>query len=231
MISKELTLILPTKNHEQLISEKIEYVSEFLLQNFEKHEIIIVSNGSREENTNLIKELSIPNIVHLIYETSGKGFAVREGIKNSKYNFVLICDSDFSVDIKFIKDFFKNGLPISEFVVGSRKIIGSFVEKSPFIRLISGGLFTFLTKYYLKIKISDTQCGFKLVDKTRFFNIDTYSSDDFFFDVELFILATDLNLSISEVPVHYIHNNQTSVNLLSDSLRMFLKILRFKRLF
>ena len=87
MISKELTLILPTKNHEQLISEKIEYVSEFLLQNFEKHEIIIVSNGSREENTNLIKELSIPNIVHLIYETSGKGFAVREGIKNSKYNF------------------------------------------------------------------------------------------------------------------------------------------------
>lgn len=231
MISKELTLILPTKNHEKLISEKIEYVSEFLLQNFEKHEIIIVSNGSREENTNLIKELSIPNIVHLIYETSGKGFAVREGIKNSKYNFVLICDSDFSVDIKFIKDFFKNGLPISEFVVGSRKIIGSFVEKSPFIRLISGGLFTFLTKYYLKIKISDTQCGFKLVDKTRFFNIDTYSSDDFFFDVELFILATDLNLSISEVPVHYIHNNQTSVNLLSDSLRMFLKILRFKRLF
>jgi dolichyl-phosphate beta-glucosyltransferase len=231
VISKELTLILPTKNHEKLISEKIEYVSEFLLQNFEKHEIIIVSNGSREENTNLIKELSIPNIVHLIYETSGKGFAVREGIKNSKYNFVLICDSDFSVDIKFIKDFFKNGLPISEFVVGSRKIIGSFVEKSPFIRLISGGLFTFLTKYYLKIKISDTQCGFKLVDKTRFFNIDTYSSDDFFFDVELFILATDLNLSISEVPVHYIHNNQTSVNLLSDSLRMFLKILRFKRLF
>lgn len=231
MISKELTLILPTKNHEKLISEKIEYVSEFLIQNFEKHEIIIVSNGSREENTNLIKELSIPNIVHLIYETSGKGFAVREGIKNSKYNFVLICDSDFSVDIKFIKDFFKNGLPISEFVVGSRKIIGSFVEKSPFIRLISGGLFTFLTKYYLKIKISDTQCGFKLVDKTRFFNIDTYSSDDFFFDVELFILATDLNLSISEVPVHYIHNNQTSVNLLSDSLRMFLKILRFKRLF
>jgi len=231
VISKELTLILPTKNHEKLISEKIEYVSEFLIQNFEKHEIIIVSNGSREENTNLIKELSIPNIVHLIYETSGKGFAVREGIKNSKYNFVLICDSDFSVDIKFIKDFFKNGLPISEFVVGSRKIIGSFVEKSPFIRLISGGLFTFLTKYYLKIKISDTQCGFKLVDKTRFFNIDTYSSDDFFFDVELFILATDLNLSISEVPVHYIHNNQTSVNLLSDSLRMFLKILRFKRLF
>ncbi len=229
MISKELTLVMPTKNHEGLILDNLKYIDSYLKNNFTKYEIVIVSNGSSEDNVNLIKQNNSNFINHLIFKQSGKGFAVREGIKKSSYKYILICDADLSVDIKFVKKFFKDGIPLANFVVGSRKLNESSVEKTPFIRLLSGGIFTYLTKHYLGINISDTQCGFKLIDKSKFLNCDKYYSNDFFYDVELFLLAKKLFLSVTEVPVQYIHNNKSSLRLFSDSIQMFFKLISIKK--
>ena len=51
----------------------------------------------------------------------------------------------------------------------------------------------------------------------------------FFYDVELFLLAKKLFLSVTEVPVKYIHNNKSSISLLSDSVKMFFKIITIKK--
>ena len=229
MISEELTLVLPTKNHEGLVLENLKYIDSYLKNNFTNYEIIVVSNGSSEHNVNLLKQNNNIYINHLIFEQSGKGFAVREGIKKSSYRYILICDADLSVDIKYVKKFFENGTPLANFVVGSRKLNDSSVKKTPLIRLLSGGIFTYLTKYYLGINISDTQCGFKLIDKSQFFNCNKYNSNDFFYDVELFLLAKKSFLSVTEVPVKYIHNNKSSISLLSDSVKMFFKIITIKK--
>ena len=229
MISKEITLVLPTKNHEGLVLDNLKYIDSYLKNNFTNYEIIVVSNGSSEHNVNLLKQKNNIYINHLIFEQSGKGFAVREGIKKSSYKYILICDADLSVDIKYVKKFFENGTPLASFVVGSRKLNDSSVEKTPLIRLLSGGIFTYLTKYYLGINISDTQCGFKLIDKSQFLNCNKYNSNDFFYDVELFLLAKKLFLNVTEVPVKYIHNNKSSISLFSDSVKMFFKIITIKK--
>lgn len=229
MISEELTIVLPTKNHEGLVLDNLKYINSYLKNNFTKYEIIVVSNGSSESNLGLLNQNNSVVFNHLIFEQSGKGFAVREGIKKSTYKYILICDADLSVDIKYIKKFFKNGIPLANFVVGSRKLDDSSVKKTPLMRLLSGGIFTYLTKNYLGINISDTQCGFKLIDKSKFINCHKYHSNDFFYDVELFLLAKKLFLSIVEIPVQYIHNNKSSISLFSDSVQMFFKIITMKK--
>jgi glycosyltransferase involved in cell wall biosynthesis len=228
MISEEISLILPTKNHEKIIINNINLVIKYLKNNFSNFEILIISNDSEKENIDLIKEYDSLQINHLVYQKSGKGFAVREGIRNSSFKNVVICDADFSVSVECLNDFFRKGKPISGFVVGSRKLRDSQTISTPLIRKISGGIFTFLTKYYLKVKITDTQCGFKLIDKSIFINCDKYLSDDFYFDVELFLLAKKDKVKVTEVPVQYVHNNRSSVNLFSDSLRMLFKLLNYK---
>jgi len=228
MISSEITLILPTKNHEKLILNNISSVIQFLEKNFSNFEILIISNGSHKTNLDLISSYKSKYIKHFVYEYSGKGFAVRKGIENSTYKYLLICDADFSVDIKFIDNFFNDGLPLSSFVVGSRKLSNSQIIKTPLIRTISGGIFTYLTKHFLKIKFTDTQCGFKLIDKIEFKNSDKYFSDDFFYDVELFLLAKKNSIKISEVPVRYVHNDKSSINIIFDSFRMFIKLVSAK---
>ena len=228
MISEEITLILPTKNHEKIIVDNINSVINYLKNNFSSFEILVISNDSTKENIDLIKKNDSYQINHLVYKKSGKGFAVRKGIKNSSYKNILICDADFSVSVENLNYFFTEGKPLSGFVVGSRKLTDSETISTPLIRKISGGIFTLLTKYYLKVKITDTQCGFKLIDKSTFINCDKYLSDDFYFDVELFLLAKKDSVKVTEVPVRYVHNNKSSVNVFSDSLRMFFKLLNYK---
>ena len=220
MISEEITIILPTKNHEIFILENLDYINSYLKKYFTKYQIIVISNGSTKDNVNLLKNYKKINFEHLVYEQSGKGFAVREGLKKSSYKYALICDSDFSVDIKYIEKFFKNGNPLSGFVIGSRKLDSSIVKKTPLIRLLSGSIFTFLTRNYMRINISDTQCGFKLIDKSKFKNCKQFFSNDFFYDVELFLLAKKLFINIQEVPVEYIHNEKSSIKIFSDSFKI-----------
>ena len=74
--------MLPTKNHEGLVLDNLKYIDSYLKNNFTNYEIIVVSNGSSEHNVNLLKQNNNIYINHLIFEQSGKGFAVREGIKN-----------------------------------------------------------------------------------------------------------------------------------------------------
>ena len=229
MISEEITIILPTKNHEIFILENLDYINSYLKKNFTKYQIIVISNGSTKDNVNLLKNYKKINFDHLVYEQSGKGFAVREGLKNTSYKYALICDSDFSVDIKYIEKFFKNGNPLSGFVIGSRKLNSSIVKKTPLIRLLSGSIFTFLTRNYMRINISDTQCGFKLIDKSKFKNCKQFFSNDFFYDVELFLLAKKLFINIQEVPVEYIHNEKSSIKIFSDSFKMFLNLVSIKK--
>ena len=229
MISEEITIILPTKNHEIFILENLDYINSYLKKYFTKYQIIVISNGSTKDNVNLLKNYKKINFEHLVYEQSGKGFAVREGLKKSSYKYALICDSDFSVDIKYIEKFFKNGNPLSGFVIGSRKLDSSIVKKTPLIRLLSGSIFTFLTRNYMRINISDTQCGFKLIDKSKFKNCKQFFSNDFFYDVELFLLAKKLFINIQEVPVEYIHNEKSSIKIFSDSFKMFLNLVSIKK--
>ena len=56
MISKELTLVLPTKNQEGLVLENLKYIDSYLKNNFTNYGIIVVSNGSSEHNVNLLKQ-------------------------------------------------------------------------------------------------------------------------------------------------------------------------------
>ncbi|MDC0978156.1 glycosyltransferase [Acidimicrobiia bacterium] len=231
MLSGEISVILPTKDHEKFIYENIENILFFCEENFTEFEILIISNGSSDENMQLINNIEGSNIKHFKYTQSGKGFAVKKGLMNSKFKYSLICDSDFSVEISNLKNFFINEESLSSFVIGSRKLKDSKVESTPIRRIISGGIFTFLTKNYLDIRVSDTQCGFKLIDNSKFKNAVNFTSNNFFYDIELFLLAKQSNISVIEVPVTYTHNKESSIRLFSDSVSMLKQIFTINRIY
>ena len=80
-------------------------------EHFQDFEILIVSNGSSEENETLLKDkiYSHSKIRVNISKSVGKGSAVRWGLENAKFENVIIYDSDFSYDLQLIHDFFVNG--------------------------------------------------------------------------------------------------------------------------
>ena len=76
---ESISVVLPSKNHEKLILENFYEFKQFLHDNFNEFEILIVSNGSSKENVNLLKnKISLDQSIS-IYETeiAGKGNAVK----------------------------------------------------------------------------------------------------------------------------------------------------------
>jgi len=224
-----ITVILPTKNHENKIYVAFSHIEKYLKANYKYFEILIVSNSSLNQNIELISKLK--GVVHIITDVPGKGNAVRLGIKASKYENILICDSDLSVDITFLDHFYRNNLPIGNFITGSRRLQNSEVRGSPQIRNLSGYVFNFLVRKILKLNISDTQCGFKFIVKTKFTDCSKFLSNNYIFDIELFLLAKIQKIKIIEVPVTYIHNKNSTVNIFTDSLMMFRDIFKLKKIY
>lgn len=224
----ELTVIIPTKDDHYRVKENILHLSDFLTNNIKQFEILIISNGSSSFSTEYIDKiiLEFENIRHIKTDKSGKGLAVKIGINKSKYTNVLYCDADLSVDISEISKFVNERSLLSGFVVGNRKNKLSENLQSPLVRRISGFFYLMLIKKLFNLNYEDTQCGFKAINKNIFTNCSNYRTEGFSFDLELFLLARNENITISEVPVVYIHNKNSKVKIFKDTLLMVKEVLK-----
>tara|TARA_X000000950_G_C13886594_1_gene649100 strand:- start:1079 stop:1813 length:735 start_codon:yes stop_codon:yes gene_type:complete len=228
-LHEELSILIPCKNDEEILLEKIQTVIDFCELNIKDYEILIVLNGSTKQNKKLMNSFisNNPNENINVIESDkiGKGAAVKEGLNNALYETVLISDADFSVSIDHFTKFLDNeGNLLSDFVVGSRKLYESQNLETPLSRIITGLGYTFFVKILLGINISDTQCGFKAINKKNFTNHNTFLMDGFSYDVELFLLAKKNKISTTEVPVQYIHNDDSNINIVWDPLKMAIEM-------
>ena len=161
-------------------------------------------------------------------------FQKRNLIKNLEYIFVDDGSSDDS--IKKVLNFFKNKKKIKYKIIdnnsvyfGSRNLKYSEM-KFKFHRKILGIFFSILLRILFQIDIKDTQCGFKLykkkVAKHLFNNI---KDTGFVHDVEVVLLSRKFNYGIKELPVTWIHRNESKLNLYVDTFKMFYKLFIIKK--
>ncbi len=225
------TILLPSKNHEQIINRNINKLIDFMSEHFQDFEILIVSNGSSEENETLLKNKIYNNskIRVKISKSVGKGSAVRWGLENAKFENIIIYDSDFSYDLKLIHEFFVNGNPKNPFMYARRVINKKIISKTSTLRLIAGYVFNFIVRKYLKIPSKDTQAGLKLINLNKFFNATQFFSNDYMYDVELFLLSRILKIEPLNVDVYEVSSsNESNINLIDDSIEMFRKLKKIK---
>ena len=114
-------------------------------------------------------------------------------------------------------------------MIASRNAPGSQID-SPIRRKIVGRSFYLLTRLLVGLKVKDTQCGFK------FFRGDVAEHlfsrqclDGFAFDVEILCLALRNGYRIGEIPVKWIHDGDSRVNLVRDGTWMLRELLNIRR--
>ena len=99
-----------------------------------------------------------------------------------------------------------------------------------FHRKMLGIFFSILLRIIFQIDIKDTQCGFKLykkkVAKHLFNNI---KDTGFVHDVEVVLLSRKFNYGIKELPVTWIHRNESKLNLYVDTFKMLYKLFIIKK--
>ena len=235
------SMVIPLYNEEVRLNYCFNIIEKFLKKKAEIiKEIIFVNDGSLDQSKSKIlkfikriKEKKFSTKLKLLSysKNMGKGHAVKKGIFSSKSEWILTCDLDMSVlpeqyltwkRRKLIKD-------TNCAYIASRSHYNSKI-KSKFIRRRLGGILKLILFNFFSLKISDTQCGFKVFlscyVKKIFNKIKCYG---YAFDVETLLLLNNHNIKIIELPISWVHRPGSKVHLIKDSVNFFLDLLILKK--
>lgn len=190
-----------------------------------------MDDGSTDKTLEVINSLKSDKIRIISNDNNrGKGYSIREGVKIAKGEIILVTDADLSTPIQEFEKLLikhKQGYP---FVIGSRsKKDSNILIKQNILRIFLGKMFNFLIRLILGLKYKDTQCGFKLYDKSKLNSIISYCKvDRFCSDVEIIYLAKLNNIQIYEQGITWIDEKKSSVKLISDPINMFKDLIKIK---
>jgi 4-amino-4-deoxy-L-arabinose transferase-like glycosyltransferase len=211
-------IIIPCRNESASLAENIATLIGAADKQLPwKYTITIVDSASEDTTLKVAKKLASKNSMIRIVrvDVPGRGLAIRKAVLSSKATAVAYMDEDLSTNLNsihaLIKPLVKNSRKI---VIGSRYHSESTVVRGKKRTLLSIG-YSLMARLFLRIGIKDFQCGFKAMHTTTAQKLmSMVQSDEWFFDSELLCRAKDAGYDIQEIPVHWIEEPDSRVNIL-----------------
>lgn len=231
-----ISIIIPCYKEREVIASNVAAIHTFIQGRFERHEIIVVTDGSPDGTANEVDSLkrSHPEIPihHIAFpKNRGKGAAVRAGFLAAQYEFVLMIDADLTISITELENFLP-AIEHADMAIASRLVPGTvFEEPTPFHRVLTARVFHVLQILLLgNFEFSDTQCGFKLFRRERTLPLfQSLTIERFAFDAELLFLARRMNLRVAILPVRIQKDTRnTNVRIVRDSLNMLGALIKIR---
>ena len=231
-----LSIVVPVFNEERRLPALLDRLdaeadATLAAANLELLEVIVVDDGS-DDTTAAILEASthLPGRLRSIRLRAhrGKGAAVRSGAQAAKGDRILMTDVDLSTplgEVEALSAELDRGV---DFAMGSRSLPASdVVVHQPAHRELAGKTFNLLFRLATGLAWRDTQCGFKLFERSTTRELfELQRIEGFAYDAELCVNADRLGLRVSEVPVRWVNNEDTRVTLFGSSLQMALDLAR-----
>jgi glycosyltransferase involved in cell wall biosynthesis len=183
--------------------------------------IVIADNASTDATPAIAGALAreLPGVELLRIDRKGRGRALREAWSRSDAQVVCYMDVDLSTDLRAL-------LPLvapllsghSDLAIGTRLARSARVVRGPKRELISRA-YNRLLRTVLRARFSDAQCGFKAVTATAARRLlDDVRDDGWFFDTELLVLAQRRGLRIHEVPVDWVDDPDSRVDVVRTAI-------------
>ena len=218
----QVEIVVPVRDEERDLSPSVRRIEAYLRTRFPfTARITIADNGSTDGTwavaLALAGELDAVRAVRL--GQPGRGRALRSVWQASDADVLAYMDVDLSTDLNAL-------LPLvapllsghSDVAIGTRLAPGARVVRGPRREVISRG-YNLLLHAALGARFSDAQCGFKAISRARARALLPLTRDTgWFFDTELLILAQEAGLRIHEVPVDWIDDTDSRVNVTATIL-------------
>ena len=224
----QLSIIIPSFNEELRLPRSLEFIAAYVKASNRSTEVLVVDDGSTDRTAEVGASFAdrIANLRVLKNgENRGKGYSVRHGWQEAKGEIALFTDADLSAPIEEA-DKLMAAMKDYDVAIGSRAMNRKLIEvhESPF-REFAGIIFNRIVRIVLWLPFVDTQCGFKAFRRERCQIIfEQQRIERFGFDPELLYLARHHCLKATEIPVRWSHSPATKINMLRDSIQMFVDV-------
>lgn len=234
----KIEITVPVLNEELTLRDKIFELNNYIISNLYDLgdvSIIIADNGSDDDTNSISMYLAeqFNNVKYIRLKERGVGRALKASWTNSNADVVGYMDLDLATDLKHLKpalDALINGK--FELVTGSRLKSGSEVIGRSVLRNVTSYIFNKLVKITFNTSFTDGMCGFKFVkrDSVKKLISSGASSDGWFFATEILVVGEHLNLPILDLPVKWVDDPNSKVNVIKLSIEYVKQIIRLKKL-
>ena len=212
-----IEVVIPVYNEEAALAASVERVVEHLAAMPWSFRVTIADNASTDGTAVVARRLAhrFPSVRVVHLAEKGRGRALKRVWSDSDAEVLVYMDVDLSTDLNAL-------LPLvapivsghSDLAIGTRLRHGSRVTRGPKREVISRG-YNLLVRQTLRTSFSDAQCGFKAIRRDVAREVLPLVEDDaWFFDTELLVLAERAGLRIHEVPVDWVDDPDSRVDIL-----------------
>ena len=228
-----IDIVLPVYNESKNIEKRFVKLYKFLSKHFDQDWFItIAENGSKDNTLEIAKFLQkkYKKCRVISIDEPGKGQALKNAWLTSSADIYGYMDSDLSTDIEILPQFINKIVKDNyDFVIASRLIKGSNVIGRSLKREIISRTYSKIFRIILSVNFYDAQCGFKFAKKEAILKIiDDCKDKEWFFDTEILYKAQKNNLSICEVPVTWVDDRDSSVNIISTIINDLIGLIRLR---
>src|SRR5215217_2865880 len=218
----DVEIVVPVYNEEHALEASIRRLHEFLTDDFPlSWQVVIADNASTDLTLRVARRLSaeLDGVAVLHLRRKGRGRALRAAWVASPARVVCYMDVDLSTDLDAL-------LPLvaplisghSDLAIGSRLAGSARVERGLKREFISRS-YNLILRRALRVGFSDAQCGFKAIRRTAARELLPLVLDqEWFFDTELLTVAERAGLRIHEVPVDWIDDPDSRVDIVRTAL-------------
>jgi glycosyltransferase involved in cell wall biosynthesis len=194
---KNLCVVIPAKDEEKSVGEVIKGCKKYT------RNIILIDGNSADKTRDVAKKL---NARVIIQKGKGKGSAIRTSVEYvSDEDIVVFMDADCSHDpgdipklIKPIRDGEADHVTGSRLFGGSSELHGGFDE---FLRLTGSSFITFCINNRFKVRLSDSQNGFRAIRGSVLKNLNLQENITTI-EQEMIIKTLKKGYRMWEVPAH-----------------------------
>jgi glycosyltransferase involved in cell wall biosynthesis len=198
---------------------------------------IAIDDGSTDQTASVIQELKLPGLELLKHPRNlGKGKALITGFRHAmeshpELDSVITLDGDGQHDPSLIPNFIqKHEQENADLVYGNRM---TDLRAMPLHRRWLNGLSNKLVSGICKVRIYDSQCGFRLYSMNLLkLVVDELKSERYELETEILIRACKKGLNISWVPIPTIYSTETTAlshHSLSDVIRIGMLLRSIRR--
>ena len=217
-----LDVVVPVYNEQADLEGCVLRLHEHLTRSFPyPFRITVADNASTDGTLEIAYGLAgrLPGVRAVHLEQKGRGRALRAVWSESDAAVVAYMDVDLSTDLNAL-------LPLvaplisghSDLAIGSRLSRGSRVVRGPKREIISR-CYNLILRGTLAARFSDAQCGFKAIRRDVAARLLPLVEDTgWFFDTELLVLAERAGLRIHEVPVDWVDDPDSRVDIVATAV-------------
>jgi putative flippase GtrA len=216
-------IVVPVYNEEDQLAESITALRTFLDSSFPfVATVTIADNASTDDTWRIATELAadLDGVSAIRLDKKGRGRALRAAWSRSTASVVSYMDVDLATGLDAL-------LPLvapllsghSDVAIGTRLGSGAHVVRGARREFISRG-YNVLLRTALRSECTDAQCGFKAMRRQAALELlPLIEDDEWFFDTEVLVTAQRIGLRIHEVPVDWVDDTDTRVEVLHTALK------------